>query len=52
MTDSKKRKGFLKSQHEALIEIYPDMTRKERREWVKENVPNDIKQRTEICDDK
>jgi hypothetical protein len=38
MTDSPKRKQFIKQQHEALIEAYPEMTRKERREFIKENV--------------
>jgi hypothetical protein len=41
MTEDQKETGFIKSQHVALKEIYSDMTRKQRREWIKENVPTE-----------
>lgn len=41
MTDSPQRRQFLKEQHVALKAVYPEMTRKERREFVKENVVKD-----------
>lgn len=31
--------GHMKSQHVALQEVYPEMTRKERRKFITENVP-------------
>ena len=32
--------GHIKSQHVALKEVYPEMTRKERREFIRENIPH------------